>query len=498
MKFSFNNLVNINDEISVIFLSDVNKLPKFLKSNFKSITQTLGVFQNFKCKFNEMLLAPIQIDGSIRKVLFCGVGEVKKLNGVKIQKLGGTIAQKLNSLKAEVAEIFLDNEELSDQQDSFILNICEGIKLKNYVFDKYYIDKNEKHKIYLQNINVYANNLNVKKKFSDREKIIDSTHFARDLVSEPGNSLNPENFVLTCKELEALGIKVKILDKDQLKKLGMNSILAVGQGSCSGTYAVIMEWNGAKSSKIKDRPLAFIGKGVTFDTGGINLKPSGPSITMMKYDMGGAAVVTGLIKSLAKRKAKVNAIGVIGLAENMPSGHAQRPGDVITSMSGQTIEVDNTDAEGRLLLADIMWYAQEKFKPKVMVDLATLTGAIIVALGHHCAGLFSNNDKLSKQLLDAGEEVGEKVWRLPLDEFYDELINSKIADIRNIGRGGAGSITAAQFLKRFVKNDCAWAHIDIAGVNWLDDDGDFSPKGATGFGVRLLNEFIIKNYEKNN
>ncbi len=496
MEFSFNKLRHINDQISVVFLSDKNKLPKFLESNFKNITQVLKTFENFSSKYNEMFFTPVQIDGSIKKVLFCGIGEVEKLDSVKIQKLGGNIANKLNSLKAETAEIFIDNDELNNQQDFFLLNICEGIKLKNYTFDKYYVDKKEKHKIYLQNINVYADNLNLKKKFNEREKIIDSTHFVRDLVSEPGNALDPENFVLACKELENLGIKVKILDKNQLKKLGMNAILAVGQGSCSGTYAVVMEWNGLNSSKTKDRPIAFIGKGVTFDTGGINLKPSGPSITLMKYDMGGAAVVTGLIKSLAERKAKINAIGVIGLAENMPSGHAQRPGDVITSMSGQTIEVDNTDAEGRLLLADIIWYAQEKFEPKVMIDLATLTGAIVVALGHHCAGLFSNNDKLSKQLFDAGEEVGEKVWRLPLDEFYDELINSKIADIRNVGRGGAGSITAAQFLKRFVKNDCDWAHIDIAGVNWLDDGGDLSPKGATGFGVRLLNEFLIKNYEK--
>lgn len=497
MEFSFNKLAfNASEKFGVLFLSDTKKLPSFLKSSAKLITETLEMFENFGCKFGEILVTTIEINGEIKRFLFCGTGEVNKLSRVKIQKLGGNIADKLNSLKVCKAAIFIDNEELKDQEDFFIENICEGIKLKNYVFDKYYVDKKDKHKIFLEKINVYSNSLNVEKIFSMREKIINSTHFVRDLVSEPGNVLNPDSFVLVCKDLEKLGVKVKVIDKKSLKELGMNAILAVGQGSDFGTFAISMEWNGDKSPNKNDKPIAFIGKGVTFDTGGINLKPSGPSITMMKYDMGGAAVVTGLIKSLAERKAKINVVGVIGLAENMPSSSAQRPGDVITSMSGQTIEVDNTDAEGRLLLADVMWYAQENFKPKIMIDLATLTGAIVMALGHHNAGIFSNDDDLVKKLHQAGEEVGERVWRLPLDEFYDELINSNIADVRNVGKGGAGSITAAQFLKRFVQKNCAWAHIDIAGVNWLDDGGDCSPKGATGYGVRLLNEFLIKNYEK--
>ena len=497
MKFLFNELTSIaGGKLSIVFLSDIKILPSFLKLNTKAVTETLKMFENFNCKFGEMLVATIEIEGEIKRFLFCGTGSVDKLNRVKIQKLGGNIADKLNSLKVSEAGIFIDNDELRDKEDFFVENICEGIKLKNYVFDKYYISKKDKHRLYLEKINIYANNPSVEKLFSEREKIINSTHFARDLVSEPGNTLNPDSFVLVCKELEELGIKVKVIDKKSLKELGMNAILAVGQGSDFGTYAISMEWNGDKSSNKGDRPIAFIGKGVTFDTGGINLKPSGASLSMMKYDMGGAAVVTALIKSLAQRKAKINVVGMIGLAENMPSSSAQRPGDVITSMSGQTIEVDNTDAEGRLLLADVMWYAQENFKPKIMIDLATLTGAIIMALGYHNAGIFSNNDDLAKQLHKAGEEVGERVWRLPLDEFYDDLINSKIADIRNVGKGGAGSITAAQFLKRFVQKDCAWAHIDIAGVNWLDEGGDLSPKGATGYGVRLLNEFLIRNYEK--
>jgi leucyl aminopeptidase len=497
MKFLFNKLTSIaGKKLNIVFLSDVKILPSFLKLNIKAVTETLEMFENFNCKFGEMLIATIETEGEIKRFLFCGTGSVDKLNRVKVQKLGGNIADKLNSLKVSEAGIFIDNDELKDKEDFFVENICEGIKLKNYVFDKYYIAKKDKHRIYLEKINIYANNSSVEKLFSEREKIINATHFARDLVSEPGNTLNPDSFVSVCKELEELGVKVKVLDKKSLKVLGMNAILAVGQGSDFGTYAISMEWNGDKSSNKDDRPIAFIGKGVTFDTGGINLKPSGPSITMMKYDMGGAAVVTALIKSLAQRKAKINVVGMIGLAENMPSSSAQRPGDVITSMSGQTIEVDNTDAEGRLLLADVMWYAQENFKPKIMIDLATLTGAIIMALGHHNAGIFSNDDELAKQLHKAGEEVGERVWRLPLDEFYDDLINSKIADIRNVGKGGAGSITAAQFLKRFVQKDCAWVHIDIAGVNWLDEGGDFSPKGATGYGVRLLNEFLIRNYEK--
>jgi leucyl aminopeptidase len=308
----------------------------------------------------------------------------------------------------------------------------------------------------------------------------------------PGNILTPKKFVQTCYDLKKYGIEVEVLDKTELQKNQMNSLLGVAQGSTEPPYVVLMKWIGNKDSS---DIISFIGKGVTFDSGGINLKPSGSSISLMKYDMGGAAVVTGLLQSLAMRKAAVNVLGVIGLAENMPSGSAQRPGDVVTSMSGQTIEVDNTDAEGRLILGDILWFTQTKFKPKIMIDLATLTGAVVIALGNHSAGLFSNDAKLAQSLCHSGENTGEHLWRLPLNDHFDSLIHSDIADMRNIGRDGAGSITAAQFLQRFVKKDCAWAHIDIAGVNWVETEFNLSPKGATGFGVRLLNDFLIRNYE---
>jgi leucyl aminopeptidase len=299
-------------------------------------------------------------------------------------------------------------------------------------------------------------------------------------------------FARRCKELKKVGLKVEILDKEEMQALGMNALLGVAQGSRAEPKLAIMRWEGGKKGA---KPIAFVGKGVTFDTGGLSLKPAAAMIGM-KYDMGGAAVVTGLMKTLALRNAKVNVVGVIGLVENMPDGNAQRPEDVIKSMSGQTIEILNTDAEGRLVLADALWYTQSMYKPELMIDLATLTGAIVVALANQYAGLFSNNDSISNKLYEAGIKTGEKVWRFPLDKEYDKMVDSKIADMQNIGsaRGGAGSITAAQFLQRFV-NDVPWAHLDIAGVTTTDKHTEISQIGATGFGVRLLNQFVQDNYE---
>lgn len=496
MIFSFHDIASFKStDITVVFLSDTKQLPTFLNDEADKIHRTIGCFENFSGKYAEMFSATIEMHGSIKRFVFCGVGKVEELTNVKIQELGGSIAGRLNCChKLKTASIIIDNQELANQEKSFVINLAEGIKLKNYYFNKYYQDKKDNHQVYLEEVAFYMTNPDAKNAFTEREQIVDCTHFTRDLVSEPANVLTPQAFVDVCNELKALGVKVNVLDKKQLSALNMNALLGVGQGSHNGTYVVTMEWNGAEAQN--ECPIAFVGKGVTFDTGGINLKPSGHPLTMMKYDMGGAAVVTGLIRSLALRKAKINVVGAIGLAENMPSGHAQRPGDVVTSMSGQTIEVDNTDAEGRLLLCDVMWYTQENFKPKIMVDLATLTGAVIIALGNHNAGLFSNNDELANQLLEAGLNTGEKLWRLPIDACYDELINSDIADVKNVGKDGAGSIAGAQFLHRFVQKGCAWAHLDIAGVNWLDSGSKVSPKGATGYGVRLLNEFLIKNYEK--
>ena len=296
------------------------------------------------------------------------------------------------------------------------------------------------------------------------------------------------------RKLTKLGIEVQVLDEKQMEKLGMGALLGVAQGSANKPRLVAMSWKGAPRAKDK-RPVAFCGKGVTFDTGGISIKPSG-GMEDMKWDMGGAGVVIGLMRALAARKAKVNAVGVVGLVENMPSATAQRPGDVVTTMSGQTAEVINTDAEGRLVLADAMWWCQEKFKPSAVIDLATLTGAIIISLGSEYAGLFANDDKLSDQITAAGKAVGEHVWRLPLGEGYDRDINSEIADMKNVGGGrAAGSITAAQFLQRFIKNGTPWAHLDIAGVTWSKKDKPTVPKGGTAFGVRLLDRFVADNYE---
>ena len=322
--------------------------------------------------------------------------------------------------------------------------------------------------------------------------LLDGTNFSRDLVSEPGNILTPDEYVKRLLKLKKHGLRIVVYDEKQLKKLGMNALLGVGQGSVCGSYLVTIEWNGLKNNS---KPLAFVGKGVCFDTGGISLKPA-RFMEDMTYDMAGSAVVVGLMKNFAIRKAKINAVGVVGLVENMPGGNAQRPGDIVKSYSGKTIEVLNTDAEGRLVLADALTFAEKKFKPQLMIDLATLTGAIIVSLGSEYAGLFSNNDKLSKQIFSAGEKVDEKVWRLPLHKNYDKLMDSKIADMQNINYvGGAGSTTAAQFLQRFIINKTPWAHLDIAGMAFSKYGGALNPSGATGYGVRLLNKFVEDNYE---
>ena len=313
------------------------------------------------------------------------------------------------------------------------------------------------------------------------------------MVSEPPNILYPKKYVEIIKKLSSLGLKIKVYDELKLKKLGMNALLGVGRGSVNKSYLVTIEWRGNK--KYKDKPLAFVGKGVCFDTGGISLKPA-KFMEEMKYDMAGSAVVVGLLKILALRKSKANVIGVVGLVENMPGGNAQRPGDIVKSYSGKTIEVLNTDAEGRLVLADALTFTEKKFKPKFIVDLATLTGAIIISLGEEYAGLFSNNDDLADKIYNISKTIGEKVWRLPLHENYNKLMNSPVADIQNINySGGAGSITAAQFLQRFIIQKTPWAHLDIAGMAFSKKASNLNSGGATGFGVRLLNKLVEENYE---
>ncbi len=369
--------------------------------------------------------------------------------------------------------------------DEFIL----GVRLKSYIFDKYKTKKNDKNLVLDLFIKKNQINFNRNKRFTS---LIEGSNFTKDLVSEPGNILHPDEYAQRLRKLSKYGLRVTIYDQKRLKKMGMNALLGVGQGSIRGSYLVTIEWKGSKS---KNQPVAFVGKGVCFDTGGISLKPA-KFMEDMTYDMAGSAVVVGLMKNLALRKAKVNAIGVVGLVENMPGGNAQRPGDIVKSYSGKTIEVLNTDAEGRLVLADALTFTEKKFKPKFIIDLATLTGAIIVSLGSEYAGLFSNDDRLSKQIFESGKKVDEKVWRMPLHKNYDKLMNSKNADMQNINYvGGAGSTTAAQFLQRFILNKTPWAHLDIAGMAFSKYGGALNSGGATGFGVRLLNQLIEDNYE---
>jgi len=388
------------------------------------------------------------------------------------------------------SEYFVNSDSISNKIENFLGYFLHGLKLKSYEFNIY---KSKKDKEIIS-INVIGNKNKITNQNELRFKAIEEgTFFARDLVSEPPNVLNPKEYVNRLLKLRKLGIKVTTYNESQMKKLGMYSLLGVGKGSVNESFLVTLEWNGNK--KDKKAPLSFVGKGVCFDTGGISLKPA-KFMEEMKYDMAGSAVVAGLIQTLATRKAKVNAVGVVGLVENMPGGNAQRPGDIVKAYNGKTIEILNTDAEGRLVLADALSFTEAKFKPRFMIDLATLTGAIIMALGEEYAGLFSNNDDLSNKLFKVGEKVKEKVWRLPLHDNYDKLINSPIADIQNINySGGAGSITAAQFLQRFVTKKTPWAHLDIAGMAFSKKAANLNPGGATGFGVRLLNQLIEEHYE---
>jgi len=408
------------------------------------------------------------------------------LKNFEIENLGAKFFKQINNGKN--SEYIVNSDTISGKQKNLLGHFLHGLKLKSYQFVKYKTKKETR----VISINIIGKNtpsLSDQLKFKSLEE---GTFYARDLVSEPGNILHPDEYAKRINSLKKLGLKINILDEKKMEKLGMNTLLGVGQGSIRGSYLVTIEWNGLKNNS---KPLAFVGKGVCFDTGGISLKPA-KFMEDMTYDMAGSAVVVGLMKSLALRKAKINAVGVVGLVENMPGSNAQRPGDIVKSYSGKTVEILNTDAEGRLVLADALTYTEEQFKPKFIVDLATLTGAIIVSLGSEYAGLFSNDDKLSKQLIDSGEEVEEKVWRMPLNKNYDKLIDSKNADMQNINYvGGAGSTTAAQFLQRFILNKTPWAHLDIAGMAFSKYGGALNSGGATGFGVRLLNQLIEDHYE---
>ncbi len=485
MTLKINYLDNKKNSIKnkAIFVTLDTKISVF-KGNFDhSTNQKILNFlkKNKDTKENKIISLNQDFDQKLIIILI-----VKNNNELESEKLGAKFFGFVKS--NEVYDIFIQEPD-SFKSKKYNINFnsfVHGAELKSYKFNLY----KTKNKDKIINFNISKTNIIKKKQKLD--PILNGVNFTRDLVSEPGNILHPDEYAKRLLPLKKLGIKVTVYDKKKLKKLGCNALLGVGQGSVRGSYLVTMEWNGTKS---KSKPLAFVGKGVCFDTGGYSLKPA-RFMEDMTYDMAGSAAVVGLIKTLALRKAKINAVGTVGLVENMVSGNAQRPGDIVKSYSGKTIEVLNTDAEGRLVLADALTFTERKFKPKLIVDLATLTGAIIVSLGSEYAGLFSNDDKLSKQLLEAGERVDEKLWRMPLHKNFDKLMDSKNADMQNINYvGGAGSTTAAQFLQRFILNKTPWAHLDIAGMAFSKYAGALNSGGATGYGVRLLNKFVEDNYE---
>ena len=471
---SFTNLV--------FFTNDKFKIDN-IKKNFSS-TEFTYVKDLLRTSDTKKNIFVFEVN-SKKKIVLISIKDNLKTSD--LENLGAEFYTRINYGKH--SEYYINSDTVLGRYDNFLSHFLHGIKLRSYEFNKYKTKKETR----IININVVGNknkpSFQTQLKFKALEE---GAFYARDLVSEPGNILHPDEYAKRLSLLRKDGLKVNIFDEKKLKKLGMYSLLGVGMGSVRGSYLVTMEWNGLKNNS---KPLAFVGKGVTFDTGGYSLKPP-KFMEDMTYDMAGSAAVVGLMKSLALRKAKINAVGVVGLVENMVSGVAQRPGDIVKSYSGKTIEVLNTDAEGRLVLADALTYTEKKFKPQFIVDLATLTGAIIVSLGSEYAGLFSNDDKLSERLLNAGKAVEEKLWRMPLHKNYDKLINSKNADMQNINYvGGAGSTTAAQFLQRFILNKTPWAHLDIAGMAFSKYGGSLNSSGATGFGVRLLNQLIEENYE---
>ena len=440
----------------------------------------------FTGKKDQQSIIVLPKDAPARRAVLIGKGKAEKADARVFESLGA------NLVKSHTKSGFKSINVHAGAPDD-AARIALGAKLAAYRFDHYFTKLKPEQGPSLTKFNLVSDDAKAAKKaFAPLDAAAEGTYLARDLVNLPPNDLYPESFAGRIKELAELGVEVEILGEKALDKLGMHSMLGVGQGSVKESQLGVMKWMGGKDG---DDPVILVGKGVCFDTGGISLKP-GAQMEEMRGDMGGAAAVTGAMRALAERKAKVNVVGLVGLVENMPDGNAIRPGDILTSASGQTIEVQNTDAEGRLVLCDVLWYAQEKFKPRAIVDLATLTGAIVISLGHHHAGLFTNDDDLAAELTAAGVTEGERVWRMPLGSEYDALLKSKFADMRNIGGRAAGSITAAQFLKRFINDGVKWAHIDIAGVAWVNGEKPaLDVSWASGFGPRLLDRWIADNYE---
>lgn len=494
MKIDFNDLSSPLKATVIVPCFDNLEFPKesaALDAKVNGILTATAKRNDFKGKEGKTLTIQGITHPDFATVILLGLGKKEDLTALKLQNAGGHALAALDRALTSDATLIAD---CADTVDGGAAWMGYGAALRNYRFEKYRTRDADKQKTSVASLQILTSDAaKAKTTFKDLELIANAVNTTRNLVTEPPNVIYPESLAQRAKELEAFGVKLEVLDEKEMAKLGMGALLGVGQGSAQKPRLIIMQWMGAKDKNQK--PVAFIGKGVTFDSGGLNLKVNA-GIEDMKMDMAGAATIIGTMQALASRKAKVNAVGIIGAVENMPSSTAQRPSDVVKTMSGQTVEILNTDAEGRLVLSDALWYCQNRFSPKVMIDFATLTGAIIIALGDETAGLFTNDDALSQQLLDASKSSGERLWRMPLDSVYDSHIKSDIADMKNTGKGRtAGSISAAKFLEQFT-NNVPWAHIDIAGTAWTKSDEAVTPKGATGYGVRLMDAFVRASYEE--
>ncbi|MGH1397733.1 MAG: leucyl aminopeptidase [Alphaproteobacteria bacterium] len=504
LKISFAKKIPAKAKTIILTAFEGTKLGAAAKSFDKEqkgfITAALKSNPQFEGKLGQTLTLSLPTKGDIERVIILGLGAAKDLTALKCEEAGGKLLPTLKSLNATNTALLIGEDKSIKNITTADLaaHICTGAKLRAYNFDRYK-KKDDKAKP-LQTITaIYEHAANIKATYTTLDHIIQGTYTARDLVNEPPNHLYPAAYAKFIKdELKPLGVQVEVIDEKKMAKLGMDAILAVGKGSERQPRMVIMRWNGGQktTNKKKDtKPFALVGKGVTFDTGGISLKP-GAGMDEMKMDMGGSAAVIGTMKTLALQKAKANVVAIVGLAENMPSHNAYRPGDIIGSLSGKTIEVLNTDAEGRLVLADCLTHVQNTYSPSAIIDLATLTGAMMVALGHEYCGTFANDDTLWKNMEDASTTTGEKLWRMPLDKVWKKAMVSDVADLQNLGKTGryGGACTAAGFLEHFIENDTPWAHMDIAGTAWRKSDQATVPKFGSGFGVRILTELIEKQY----
>lgn len=501
---SFARSVKAKSDTAVIFATSVSGkaslLPEAAAIDKKAgglVSAAIEARPYFKGGHGDTISVILPSGAGFKQAILFGLGEAKKLDAIAYENIGGKVLVGLKALAAGTVSVLFDAPKEGLKEAEAAAAFASGIRLRDYSFDRHKSkSKKDKSGDSVKNITVVTtSNTAAAKLYAAYDAVADGVIFARDLVSEAPNFLYPESYAaIVAKELKPLGVQVEIIDEKKMAKLGFGAHLAVGQGSARPSRVVVLRWNGT-AKKSGSKPLAFVGKGVTFDTGGISIKPAA-GMEEMKMDMGGSAAVVGLIRALATSKAKVDVVGVIGLAENMPSDRAFRPADIVTSLSGKTIEVLNTDAEGRLVLCDALTYVQNTYKPRLIIDLATLTGAIMVALGFEYAGTFANDDKLWSQLEKASQDTGEKLWRMPLDQSYRDEMTNNITDLKNLGNLGryGGACSAAGFLEHFIGDGTPWAHIDIAGTAWSKADKPTVPKGGTGFGVRLLYRLVLDNY----